>query len=112
MRLYEIIEKLKEQQSLIKPEPDMAYVRDLVLAAHIELAEVLQELPWKPWKSKDTQPNNKLNAIKEVIDTIIFCFEIIIALGMEDKIEDLFGEIFKKIDGRIQEENYGCIKRS
>ena len=112
MRLFEIFEKLKEQQSIIQPEPDIGYIRDMVLAAHIELAEVLQELPWKPWKPKDTQPNNKLNAAKEVVDTIIFCFDIIIALGMEDKVEDLFGETFKKIDRRIQEENYGCIKRS
>ena len=82
----------------------------MVLAAHVELTEVLQELPWKPWKPEELQSNNKAKAAKEVIDTIIFCFGVIIALGLESSIENLFGETFLKIDKRIQEENYGCIK--
>jgi len=113
MKLTEIIDKVKEQQEYMGFTYSVDYIRDLVLAAHMELSEVLNELPWKPWKPAEAQNYNPEAAAKEVVDVIIFCLDIIISLKQEDNIENLVGETLKKIDLRLQGGNYGSgIKRS
>jgi len=119
MKVSELVQLAREQQALIgqyPPDDPIKYVRDLVLATHVELAELLQELPWKPWKSRETQVNNKNRALDELADVVIFAIDIYVALtadervtteasdevfvqSPEEPIDELFGEL---ISGKIR----------
>ena len=59
----------------------MDYLRDLCLALNIEVAEFLQELPWKPWCDSSGQKNDEYLAGNEAVDIIIFALNIWINLG-------------------------------
>jgi dimeric dUTPase (all-alpha-NTP-PPase superfamily) len=97
--MNKILELIKEHQTAIGQNPPadrMQYIRDLTLATHVELAEFIQELPWKPWK------NNKhydLNAASdELADIFIFTFDLWLALGTS---RDLEYTVRNKIAGNM-----------
>jgi len=62
-------------------EGRMQYIRDTCLALNIEVAEFLQELPWKPWRPAYRQPCNIDKAAEELVDVIIFALNLWITLG-------------------------------
>ena len=58
------------------------YINSLVLGAQIELAEMLQEMPWKPWRPVESQCNNISAASEELIDALIFLLDIAYQMGL------------------------------
>lgn len=60
----------------------MAYINHLVLGAQIELAEFLQEMPWKPWRTMEQQNKNYSAAAEELIDSMIFLLDIAYQMGL------------------------------
>lgn len=76
----------------------MNLVRDLTLAVHTELSEMLSELPWKPWKKGEAKPYEIEKAQKELIDALIFLLEIWCILNEEGaRALNLKGEILNKV---------------
>lgn len=67
---------------LYMTKPQMKYINDMVLAANVELIEMLQELPWKPWKEFNEQEFNLVKAREELADTFIFLYNIARILNM------------------------------
>ena len=68
-------------------EATMVYLRELVLATHVELAEMLEHLPWKPWKPLHVQTADMDEAIKELADVFIFLGNIVNLLGANHDIK-------------------------
>lgn len=86
----ELYDTIIQHQKLMKKYPlameaRVPYVRDLVLATHVELTEFLTELPWKPWKPTDQQTSNTYAALHELCDVFIFLLDIAVAMGFESK---------------------------
>ena len=52
------------------------YIKDMVLAAIVELTEILNETPWKPWKKQ--QELNYENYCKEIADLFHFVINLCI----------------------------------
>jgi NTP pyrophosphatase (non-canonical NTP hydrolase) len=50
----------------------MAVHRDLCLALHAEVAELLDAAPWKPWRPEDYKPMDYDNLREELIDVLFF----------------------------------------
>lgn len=46
--------------------------REFVLALGMELAELTEAVPWKPWRPIDYKDVDKLNIMEELIDLIFF----------------------------------------
>lgn len=70
------------------PEELTARLRMNIEALHVELAEMLMELPWKEWKTyfANYLDESRVAAIKEeAIDLYFFLNNIFIALGMDDR---------------------------
>ena len=93
------------------PEKLMAALRDNVLALQVEVSELLDSFPWKPWRKMTSQTYDYENAKEEVVDIIFFLAGIceitgITAEGIEDKFIVKLAENYNRI-------NYGYnIKRN
>lgn len=64
----------------------LEYVRTQSLAAFVELGEYVQGLKWKPW-GKDPRkpdPNERMLAIRELVDVLHFVANNLIALDCTD----------------------------
>lgn len=58
-----------------------AYIKDMVLAAHSELTEILNEINWKPWKK--TNKTIEIEKFKEeIIDLQHFVLNLALAANM------------------------------
>jgi hypothetical protein len=64
------------------------YVRWNFLAAHAELGEAIQHLPWKPWRGREGRPNptDAMLAGRELVDVLIFLGNLFAALGWSDDV--------------------------
>lgn len=104
--MHKILAKIRHHQKLLNKayectKPNITYIRELVLATHIELDEFINELPWKPWKPIESQPFNLECATEELADVFIFAFNLWVAL--ESYIEkDLQATINSKIDKNVK----------
>lgn len=58
-----------------KPER-IAQHRQLCLAIHAETTELLDAVPWKPWRPDDYKPVDWVNVAEELADIIFFCTSI------------------------------------
>lgn len=58
-----------------KPER-IAQHRQLCLAIHAETTELLDAVPWKPWRPDDYKPVDWVNVAEELVDIIFFCTSI------------------------------------
>jgi hypothetical protein len=85
----------------------MEYIRNLALATNIEIAEFMQELPWKPWKPGVLIDEHKERAARELIDVLIFWCDMWIALDPEISLETAIAETLSKIERRIYTTDYG-----
>ena len=59
---------------------NVQYIKDMTLAAQIELGEMIQETPWKPWKKEQQWDIDK--AREELIDVQHFIINLALALGL------------------------------
>ena len=75
-------------------ERRIAYAKELVLALQMEIAEFMQELPWKSWKKVSDQKYDLDRARNELVDVFIFAFDL---WNLFDFPQDLRQEIVKKI---------------
>lgn len=74
----------------IMPWPKrVAVLRDYVTALHVEQAELLDELPWKPWKTYED--NCYANLPSKAVDEWMDCFVFLIdqALCLQLNAEDI-----------------------
>ena len=62
-------------------EDRMNYIRDTCVALNVEVAEFLQELPWKPWRDTEDQHLDYDKAADELADVFIFALNLWITLG-------------------------------
>ncbi len=77
-------------------DKSMQSLRNNALALMMELAELIDSTPWKPWRSIKDQSFDKDNAVREVIDIIFFLVGICENLGITPReIEDKFTQILK-----------------
>jgi len=58
------------------------YVKDMMLAAHVELAEALQCVDWKPWRSDRT--TSRPAFVEEMVDVLHFCANLLVAFDVTD----------------------------
>lgn len=77
------------QRNVFDLEPEgVAYVKEQVTAAMVELAELLQELPWKAARDgtpgREATPAELAKARKELVDVLIFVGNVAVALGFDD----------------------------
>jgi hypothetical protein len=68
--------------SFTSAEEQMRYIRDTCLSLNVEVAEFLQEMPWKPWCPLSGQDYDKHAAANEVADIVIFALNLWIHLGV------------------------------
>ena len=62
---------------------DQQYIKDMVLAAQVELTEVLNETTWKPWKKQ--QETHPLKYKQELADLLHFFVNLCLAAQMTPK---------------------------
>lgn len=111
--MKELLYEIKKHQTLIGKYPltsqdeQLQYIRDLTLAAHVELTEFLQELPWKPWIKKKHQQFSTNDAAGELVDVFIFILNLWTALDTRLDLEQFIAE---KIDLNIERLNTGIHK--
>lgn len=64
------------------------------LAAHTELAEALQELDWKTWRSSS---HDRDAAVLELIDLLVFTANMFVVLEVTDEeLEDRYAAIIER----------------
>lgn len=66
------------QEKLGTDVKDIQFLRNMVLAATVELTEVMAESPWKPWKPENYKKVNKQRVIDELADVQIFILNIML----------------------------------
>lgn len=62
---------------------EQQYIKDMVLAAHVELTEILNETAWKPWKKQ--QETHPLKYKEEIADLLHFVINLCLAAEMTPK---------------------------
>lgn len=89
MRLKTLMQRIEQYQKFFgherkdkTVEQRRDYVNSLVLGAQIELTEMLQEMPWKPWRTIEDQHSNHSAAAEELIDAMIFLLDIAYQMGL------------------------------
>lgn len=68
-------------------EWDEQYIKDMVLAAQVELTEILNETPWKPWKKQQDLHPSKYK--EEIADLLHFVINLCLVARMTPK--ELYG---------------------
>jgi len=77
-------------------------IRNKSLALMMEVAELVDSLPWKPWREIEDQPYDLDNAKREIVDIIFFLVGICEDLAIEpEDIEEKFFQVFHNNQKRI-----------
>lgn len=95
----ELLKLIKTHQIEIGQHPPknrIEYIRNLTLAAHVELTEFLNELPWKPWKEYPDNFTDTEAASEELADVFIFLLDLWLALGTTEDLEFIISRKIKK----------------
>lgn len=66
------------QEKMGNDVKSIQYLRDNVLACSVELNEVLNEFPWKPWKATNYKEVDKSTLLLELVDVHLFLMNIMI----------------------------------
>ena len=83
-------------------EQRMQSMRNGSLALMMELAELVDSTPWKPWREIADQPFDKDNATREIVDIIFFLVQICEQLQITPfEIEDKFNNVLKNNYARL-----------
>ena len=71
----------------ISTEEWLEYVRHQILAGFIELGEMAQALPWKPWAKDKRRPwyDERSDALGECVDLLHFVANVLYALNVSDE---------------------------
>jgi hypothetical protein len=89
-----------EPNTLQTLDQKMQTVRNLCTAINVELAELLNELPWKTWKPVERQSFNERKALEEAADVFIFFLDLWLLLayiaGDESPTQRLYEEVSRK----------------
>lgn len=92
-------------------EQRMQSLRNGALALIMELAELLDSTPWKPWREIDDQPFDKDNATRELVDIIFFLVQICEQLYITPReLIDKYQQVLKNNYARL-ENGYSKIER-
>jgi len=78
--LYKMFRIQKEFQEQLGAKYDIQYQKDMILAAHAELDECLQCIPWKPWKKNQKYDLESLQI--EIVDVMHFLINLSISCDM------------------------------
>ena len=80
------------------------YIEKMFISIVTELAEIIEETPWKPWKSSAKLNQDKMQ--EEIIDLWHFVINMTIASGLSP--EKLYEIFYKKncINHKRQENGY------
>lgn len=85
-------------------EEKMEVIRQYVLALNVEQVELLNELPWKPWKNYPHILIDYDKVTEEWVDCLVFLFDQAIILGITSKeIEQTFERVLEKLFNRIND---------
>ena len=85
-------------------EERMIAIRNTSLALNQEVAELVDSFPWKPWRKKEDQTWDTINATEEIVDILFFLGEIMEIAWIGPK--ELEKAFYKKLI-----ENYDRINR-
>jgi hypothetical protein len=105
--MYELIEEyhhdLGYKRATYSSEQRLQDFRNNVVALMMELAELTDSVPWKPWREIQDQPMDKDNACREVIDIIFFLVGLceILEISVEEletKFYYILGNNYVRID--------------
>ena len=109
--IRDLLIRLKSYQVSMGYDPDkmslaerMATMRDYHTALAVEQAELLQELPWKPWRPLEDQPSMRSldRTVDEWTDCLVFLIDQAIILGITpDRVEDSIVDVLHKILSRV-----------
>lgn len=72
MDIFESIEQYHITLNSGMNEDSISQHRTYVLAIMAEATELLEAVPWKPWRPDNYKPVDKLNIAEEIIDIIFF----------------------------------------
>ena len=87
-------EFLKKQKEFAKkfvdfdnltPRGKMGWTKEFITCIHQELAELMEELPWKHWKKYDRFKYDELNIKYELIDIFHFFLDLCLIWGLDGK---------------------------
>lgn len=83
---------------------NIPFLKEMILAAHCELSEALQEIPWKSWKVKQEWDPKRLQ--EELVDVMHFTINLCLASGMDE--DELYLKFIEKgAENRLrQRDNY------
>lgn len=104
--LYQILfeKRLGNNVKKMKQEERIEYLRNQFLLLYAELAEVLQEVPWKKHKKYTSLTIDKKKFLAEWMDCFIFLMNILIGIDPEmEEVESAFNAVVKKNFTRIKE---------
>ena len=74
----------------------MQSMRNSSLGLIMEIAELIDSTPWKPWRDIVDQKFDKDNAVREIVDIIFFLVSICEELHITpDEIENKFHQVLK-----------------
>lgn len=98
---YHII--LGQREIFATPEQQMQQVRNFSLALMMELAELTDSVPWKPWRAYADQPMDINNATREVVDCLFFLAGICETLGISPndivrKFREVLANNYKRLE--------------
>lgn len=82
-----MIQKLLENQEKIQKQlgtnvKDIQFLRNMALATIIEISEVINESPWKPWKPENYKEVDFEKVLGELADVQIFVFNMLLHYGV------------------------------
>lgn len=86
------------------PMDNMEHIRHMGLALVMEMAELVDSFPWKPWRNMVDQVYDKENATEEIVDCLF-------GLGFIMEAADITPEDIKVMFDTKLRENYDRIKR-
>ena len=104
MHFNEMFQQIEEyHKKLGHNDKSMQSMRNNALALMMELAELVDSTPWKPWKSIKDQTFDKDNAVREVVDIIFFLVGIcenleITPFEIEDKFKHILQHNYERLE--------------
>ena len=104
--MFQLIEEYHKALGYNRPldtlSQRMQSMRNSSLALMMELAELIDSTPWKPWRDVVDQEFDKDNATREVVDIIFFLVSICEELHITPReIEGKFHQVLKNNYARL-----------
>lgn len=102
LELFARQEAYQKQMGYEFPKPDIEACKQYIQALNVEQVELLNELPWKPWRNYDAKEFSKQRQIDEWTDSLIFLVNEALALQFSPiEVELAIERVFQKNYSRI-----------